>query len=404
MRKRAWHLTGAVLLAISVALVIWQGSFTFGEWAPASIEETYLFWAISTLIFLLMVTLGFMLFRTGVKLYIERQANRGRAGIKTKMVIGALALSFVPVFFLVLFSISVLNRNLEKWFSRPAVNVRESLVEVSEAFAAQTVERGEALAAWLAGRADLRRFVETGTGAGENLSRVCAEQRLEEVFIERPGGEGALVCEAFTSGAGGGAILRVRYPLGEAEDAPVLVLALRIPVDLAAKQREIAGHIAEYDQLAANRKNTRWTYLLLLGLITLFILFVATWIALFLAKQINVPIAALLAASDEVRRGNLGHRVKVQAIDELAVLVQSFNEMTTDLDQNARELESRRRFIEAILENVPAGVISAASDGRIQVVNRALKQIYPAEHVEKATHIAHLFAPEDASEIHYLMN
>ena len=104
------------LLVVSVILVVWQGSFTFGDYAPASIEGTYLFWAVSTLIFLLMVMLGFMLIRTGVKLYIERQSNRETSGIRIKMVIAALVLSFVPVFFLVLFSVSILNRNLEKWF------------------------------------------------------------------------------------------------------------------------------------------------------------------------------------------------------------------------------------------------------------------------------------------------
>ena len=150
MRKRLIHMLGAVLLAVSVTLVIWQGSFHFGEFAPASIEQTYLFWAVSTLIFLLMVTLGFMLFRTGVKLYIERQANRDGTGLKTKMVIGALALSFIPVFFLVLFSFSVLNRNLDKWFSRPAVNVRENLIGVSVSFERQAQQKADAQAHWLA--------------------------------------------------------------------------------------------------------------------------------------------------------------------------------------------------------------------------------------------------------------
>ena len=60
-------------------------------------------------------------------------------------------------------------------------------------------------------------------------------------------------------------------------------------------------------------------------LITLFVLFVATWIALFLAKQISTPISALLEAAGEVRRGNLQHRVTVRAVDELAPLVRGFN-------------------------------------------------------------------------------
>ena len=72
--------SAVVLLSILASLVVSQGSFNLGTFAPApsNIQQTYLFWAVSTLIFILTVTPGFMLFRTVVKLYIERQTNRPR--------------------------------------------------------------------------------------------------------------------------------------------------------------------------------------------------------------------------------------------------------------------------------------------------------------------------------------
>ena len=69
--------------------------------------------------------------------------------------------------------------------------------------------------------------------------------------------------------------------------------------------------------------------------------------------------------------------MEVPAIDELAGLVRGFNEMTRELESNSRELDARRRFTEAILESIPTGVISVASDGRIQRVNRALEADFP---------------------------
>ena len=75
MRKRLMFGSAVVLLGILVTLVVWQGSFNLSP-APSTIQQTYLFWAVSTLIFILTVRLGFILFRTGVKLYIERQSNR----------------------------------------------------------------------------------------------------------------------------------------------------------------------------------------------------------------------------------------------------------------------------------------------------------------------------------------
>src|SRR5580704_6325225 len=119
MRKRYLYAFGLVLLAILATLVVWQVSFSFGEYAPENSAQTFVFWAVSTLIFLLTVLLSFMLFRTGVKLYIERQGDREGSRIKSKLILGALALSLLPVVFLVAFGYLILNRTLDKWFGLP---------------------------------------------------------------------------------------------------------------------------------------------------------------------------------------------------------------------------------------------------------------------------------------------
>ena len=76
MKKKLLYGSAIALLAVSVTLAVWQVSFDFGEYAPAGPDQTFVFWAVSMLIFLLIVTLGFILARTGVKLYVERRANR----------------------------------------------------------------------------------------------------------------------------------------------------------------------------------------------------------------------------------------------------------------------------------------------------------------------------------------
>src|ERR1043166_7591581 len=122
MNKR-WLLgIGVVVLAVSVLLVVWQGSFNMGHFVPTNPNQTFIFWAMSILIFVLMVTLGFILFRELVKIYIARQSNREGSRIRTKLILGALALSCVPVFCLVLFSFGVLNRALDRWFTNPVDN------------------------------------------------------------------------------------------------------------------------------------------------------------------------------------------------------------------------------------------------------------------------------------------
>ncbi len=84
--------SAVVLLSILASLVVSQGSFNLGAFAPApsNIQQTYLFWAVSTVIFILTVGLGFMLFRTVVKVYIERHTNQPGSHIKSKLIGGAL--------------------------------------------------------------------------------------------------------------------------------------------------------------------------------------------------------------------------------------------------------------------------------------------------------------------------
>jgi len=387
MRKRHLFGAGLVVLAILLTLVVWQVSFTFGEFGPTNTAETFLFWAVSTLIFLLTVTLGFMLFRETVKLYLERQRNREGSRIRSKLVFGAVALSLLPVVFLVLFSYAVLNRNLDKWFSAPVEGMNIHLRDAAVGLGEEVQSRADALAHWLSVLPE----VQNGTA---DFAKLCRENRIEELRIDTPAGNRVLCASSAT-----GSLFSSRAPLAQG----TLVVRVRPHVDVVEKQREIQAYVNTYNQLSADRRSLRYLYLLFEVLIALFILFVATWIALILAKQISVPISALLEAASQVRKGNLSYRVNVPANDEMASLVRGFNEMIVGLEDNSRELESRRRFTEAILESIPTGVISLTSDGRIQRVNRAMRGLFPADQVERAATLSDLFPPEHAAELRYLM-
>ncbi len=388
MRKRLMFGSAVVLLGILVTLVVGQGSFNLSP-APSTIQQTYLFWAVSTLIFILTVGLGFMLFRTVVKLYIERQSSRLGSHIKSKLIGGALALSVLPIFFLVLWSVSVLNLNLDKWFSRPTRTMNIDLVQIAKAFDQEMRDKLTAQAHWLASQP---------AQSADYYQRFCQDNQIEKAEIQAANGGARVLCSV--SGAHMGDVYQATVPIGEGQ----LTLAARMPLELAAKQREINRAVADYDRLSVDRKAIRRSYLLLLSLITLFVLFFAIWIARYMASQISTPITALLRAAEQIRKGNLSYRVRVGAIDELATLVRAFNEMTEALETNSKELEARRRFTEAILESIPTGVISLTSDGRIQRVNRALLGIFPEEQVARASRLSDLFSREDTAEIRYLMN
>jgi two-component system nitrogen regulation sensor histidine kinase NtrY len=405
MKNRILYGFALIVLVISATLVIWQGSFGFGRLGPIDPKQTFIFWAVSTLIFLLMVTLGFMLVRLGVRLYIERRSNREGSRIKTKLVIGALALSFMPVFFMVLFSYHVLNRNLEKWFMGPVENERVDFIRIAKVLESEIHQKAEAQAALLAAQPETRVLLTAGQRVPGALAQFCKTEDVAAAEIQSLSGAVAERCgaEALLHKQDKNTIIVSRPVHKDGETVGRIVLAPKIPLDVAQQREAIETYNSHYAQLAAMRQNVRQQSLLLMALITLFVLFVATWIALFLARLISVPIAALVHAAREVRSGNLGHRVEVPALDELAGLVRGFNEMTRELESNSRELDARRRFTEAILESIPTGVISVSSEGRIQRVNRALKGIFPEEQVGRATRLEDLFSREDTTEIRYLM-
>lgn len=402
MRKRLLNAAAVITLLILVGLVIWQGSFNMGKLGPANVGQVYLYWAMSTLVFLLMVWLAFMLFRLMVKLYIERSRDHEGSRIKTKLVIGALLLSFLPVLFMVLWSYQVLNMNIKQWFSRPAENVKLALSDTGVALLRESQIRTRAQANWMAGMPEVEAFARGKQQSTDLFEKICDDNDIVEVHIQTAS-RGKLPLCSWNARNRSNSARRI-VETAAIRTGGMLVLTTHLPVDLEQKEREISGYVSEYNQLGLDRQETRRFYLLYLALITLFILFVATWVALFLARQITVPIAALLEAAREVRKGNLRHRVQVSAVDELATLVRQFNEMTQDLETSSRELEARRRFTETILESIPTGVISVAGDGRIQTVNQALLRMFGEEKVRGAARLDQLFQPEDVIEIRYLMN
>ena len=403
--KRPAYIFATVLLCLSVLLALWQGSFNLTQFGQGGPVQTLIFWAISSLNFVLMVTLGFILFRTAAKLYIERQSNREGSRIKSKLVIGALALSFLPVVFMVLWGVEVLNFNLKAWFSEPVKNQLAVFTKVSDLLKTELQEEVKVKATLLASLPETRQILESGRPNPGILDRFAKEQKVLSAAIYPASGNAPLdLWGPELPVAGDSRTVVARAPvingtvtLGE------VVLVSRMPVDVAKQQAEIRKYTAEFDQNQRNRKDYRLFYTMLLLLIALFVLYVATWMALFLAKQISVPITKLLDAAREVRKGNLKHRVQVRAIDELALLVKGFNQMTEELEANSQELDRRQRFTEAILESIPTGVLSIASDGSIQLANRALAKIFPDEQVARATRLEDLFSREDTAEIKYMM-
>ncbi len=401
VRRNIAFAAAALSFVVLLALVIWQGSFRI-SYSPSGLIETIVLWAVSTLIFVLTVTLAFMLFRAGVKLYIDRQSNKEGSRIHSKLLFGALTLTLAPALFYVLFSVYVLNRTLDKWFSRPAENIQLKLQDLDASYKREAQKRVQAQTDWISLLPQVQQAAQAGQIDAAFFRNVCEVRGIRQLVLRRRVGVPISLYES--SEKQNGRLLRASADVlnGTANLGRITAVST-MSDDPSPAETAIQQFTEEQNRQAGRRKFYHDTYFLLICLITLFVLFFASWSAQILSRQISVPISALLGAAQEVRRGNLSYRVRVNAIDELATLVRAFNEMTSELEANARELEARRRFTEAILESIPTGVISVSAEERIERVNRALSGIFPPEIVSPAKHLEDLFSPEDLAEIRYLL-
>jgi nitrogen fixation/metabolism regulation signal transduction histidine kinase len=410
MPRRLLYGLYAVLFIVSVTLIVWQGSFSGSLTFAPDPDQTFVVYGVSTIIFLVFVYLGFMFVRLIWKIWIERASDRPGSRIKTKLVAGALMLSVMPVFFMVFFSVYVLNNSMGKWFNLPAEHERVDFDKIAEALKRQTRDKAHAEAELLAATPETRLVLAGGDADPAWLAQFCRARGILAASVLTTASEKPIAGFGEFPGAEEPAIT-VRAPV---ENQGWVRVAVAVPVDVAKQQKAIEEYHRAFAQLSGKQRAVKWNYLWVLTVIALFILFVASWLAHYLARQISGPVSAVLGAVEEVGKGNLGYRVKVNAVDELAQLVSGFNRMTADLEANRTEIEARRRFTEAILESIPTGIISVDSGGAVQLVNKALAEIFPDASLpdsnlphsqpRNAVSLEDLFSREDAAEIRYLMN
>ncbi len=420
-----------------------QASLNLSFIRPQSPEQTLLLLSLSAVIFLAFVIFALILLRILLKLYVEHRQQRLGARFKTTMVVAFLVLSLVPVCFLFAFAYGLLNRTIDRWFSIPLDLIRADSGEIVRQLQSHTQSRSSQIAQRLAGSGVLLHAVAASDRDGVLgvLEREVVDLNLESAMcFDR---QGRLLAEAGDPYPDPSEVLRMypqlaqglappggvsdnwrsggfemfvsAQPLRDSAGALVgtAVAITRLPLKLMALSQEIQREAQKYAQLTGERRALKRTYLSFLCLITLVILFIATWFALFLAKQVTVPIQALAEATQEVAKGNLGYQVSARADDELGILIQYFNSMTRQLQENRlaidqaarelqavnRQLEERGNTIEAILENIPTGVISFDPQGQITSVNTMAKRLFGREEMGGLHTLTDLFTPEDARDV-----
>ncbi|MBQ4132476.1 MAG: HAMP domain-containing protein [Desulfovibrionaceae bacterium] len=162
-----------------------------------------------------------------------------------------------------------------------------------------------------------------------------------------------------------------------------LILSLRLDQGTLYRLDSLARASSEYRDLKELRRPFKTTFYFFLALIALIITLGAMWVGFRLSKQLSQPLQALMDGTERIAKGDLSIRFDDSGADEIALLIQSFNRMTDDLEQSRQritasneKLEERTNYIETVLNSIAAGVISLDADEKIGTVNKAACAIF----------------------------
>lgn len=439
-RSRTPLFIGLGIAVFLLSLILFSQTSLNLDFIQPSPQQTLLFAALSALIFLLFVVLTFILARNLLKLLAERRMGVLGSRFRTRMVIGAFILSFLPVIFMFQFAYVLMNRSIDKWFSGPVEALREDSERLSELLTTYATTNARAEAQALAADPGLRRAVQQNDEAAIRAQLELHRAGLENGFaLVRLGNHPPIAYRTPAPlremASALDPLLRApagqppRITWGDVEylagseaigpDARIYV-AMPLPPRLAATMKSIEANHMRYYELGRDRRAARRLFMQQLLLITVLVLFAATWLSLFVSRLVTQPVAALAAATNEISQGHLDYRVQVRATDELGELVSSFNRMAAELEtnrlqieQSRRELadtnvalkaandaiEHRRREIETILQNVPTGVLSLDAAQRVTHTNGAFAEMFG----RKGTDLSELFEPAIAFDLERLL-
>ena len=404
---------------------------------PTTNQGTFFFNALSVVIFLLFLALTFVLARNLLKLTVERRLGVIGSNFRARLVVASLLLSFLPVITMFWFAYVLMNRSIDRWFSSPVQEVRQDTATMASLLSKYAAQNAHAEAVTIAANPETNEAFSR-----RNFSAITDVFRRHQSTLQ--GGFAIALADGMAQTSFGAPALwselQKKIPLARlSSTAPVhlswedtdyilgaapvqerglIIVAMPLPKEFsgAVKQLEIGQE--RYLDLYRQRRSMRRTYMGLLLLLTVMVLFASTWLALFLSKLVTRPVAALAEATQEISRGRLDYRVEVTAADEIGDLVRSFNRMAEELESSRLQIETssreltaantalelRRRHIETILESIPNGVLSLNASRRITHLNRALLRLFHPGHdatpeVLIGSELHDVFSPEVVEDL-----
>ena len=391
--------SGALLLGL-VTFVVLAGGSPFGV-------RSHLAFGLVLANLVVLLALGAVLAGRLTRVWVERRRGFAGSRLHVRLVFLFSVVAVTPAIVVAVFATFFFDLGIQSWFNDRVRTALQESLQVSRGYLEEHRNNIRADALGMAN--DLARagplLMANPNAFAEVLASQTALRGLTDAVIYEPTTGQVMASAGLMAGFGvappptwatqqarGGDVVvlgsddqtRVRAVV-MLDAQPALMLLIGRPVDpqILDHMTRTEKAVAEYERLDQNRFGLQFTFALIFALVALLVLLAAVLIGLVLANQIARPIGRLIMAAERVRAGDLQVRVPEAATgDEVAGLSRAFNRMTGQLAAQRTELldaygqiDSRRRFTEAVLSGVSAGVIGLDEQGRIELPNRAASDL-----------------------------
>jgi two-component system nitrogen regulation sensor histidine kinase NtrY len=383
-----------------------------------SIPSAILIFALININSLLLLLMLYLALRNLVELVFERKQKILGARLRTRLVTCFVALSLIPTAILFIVALRFVSTSMDYWFNaqvekslQDSLKLVQSVIQDSgkqvEYAGRQFASILENSSLALDNPAELEHFFAKTLeialpGAPDSILLLNSERQplasvrgprlqtlasldvpSEALRLAAASGQTEMVTQKTTIGNLIQAIVPVHIKL-ETPQTWFLVTALLIPTSRLEAMQSISGGIVGYQQMIMLKAPIKLSLILMLLIITLLILFGAIWFGFYIARGLTGPIKKLAEATQRVANGDMDFIVEKDTDDEMGLLIDSFNTMTTEILASNRRLSrahqdlqisnevsrQRRQYLETILENVAAGVIAIDDQNRITTINR----------------------------------
>ena len=421
-RKKRIREAVIIVLAVILILLLTRAEMHLTQLsADAPMGSNIAIFGVINIVVMLVILLVYLVCRNVVKLFVESRTNPFATRLRTKLVLSFVGLSLVPTMLLFFAAAGFINNTIHNWFNTQVETSLSESLEVAQTYyknsASNSLYYGRQISSFIKSQKLLNEanlpmlkelirqkqkeynlgVVEVYSAQHEELVRSSNPDVPQSEFTN-PASEDikrGLVGEELTrvNQAGKADLIRGIVPVystwNHVDVVGVVVVNYYVPYSLVNKMKEISDSYHEFRQLKIMRNPIRTGYIVTLFLITAVIVFFAYWMGVYLANSMTKPVQDLVDATRAVADGNLDIRIESYSADEIGMLIQSFNRMTEDLRSKQQalntsnqelsrinqEIEQRRQYMEIVLRNVAAGVISVDKDGMVTTINKSAEHL-----------------------------